>query len=206
VVGDDQQLIYGWRYASIELFLGFEKDWPGTRVVTLDENYRSTANIIAAASTLIAHNRKQKPKTLHTKNPRGNPIRLIEAGDEDEEAEWIAEQIANGEGQRTKKTDDGPYALGHLPSTAVLYRTNAQSRPRAGLIEQGSPASTAGPSSMNGEIKDLSRRWLSANPRDEISRERLTRHFQNTYPGVAPATPECRAIRLIGQVLERTTI
>src|SRR3989344_6053379 len=116
VVGDDQQTIYSWRGSNFEIFLNFERDWPESKVVLLEENYRSTANIIQAASALIAHNRRQKPKQLWTKNQPGERVKLFEAYDENGEAAWIAEEI---ERSRIKNEDAG---------AAVLYRTNAQSR------------------------------------------------------------------------------
>ena len=86
VVGDDQQTIYSWRGSNFEIFLNFENDWPEAQVMLLEENYRSTKNIISAAQTLIANNQRQKPKTLWTKNEAGPLIKIFEAADEEGEA------------------------------------------------------------------------------------------------------------------------
>ncbi|MDO8664942.1 MAG: UvrD-helicase domain-containing protein, partial [Candidatus Liptonbacteria bacterium] len=130
VVGDDEQLIYGWRYANLRIFLDFEKDWPGARIVFLEENYRSTKNIIGAASAVAQNNQYRRPKNLWTKNPAGAQIKIIETGGEDEEAEYIATQISNFP-SLTEESRSGQFSIsGEIPSrtTAILYRTNAQSR------------------------------------------------------------------------------
>lgn len=161
-VGDDEQLIYGWRYADLEIFLGFEKDWPGARVEFLEENYRSTGNIIAAASGVSKHNLERRPKNLWTKNPAGTPIVIAETADEEEEAEWIAKK-----------------ALGL--STAVLYRTNAQSRAiEQALIRHGIPYQIFGGLKFyeRKEVKDMVavlRYFVNRN--DSVSRERLEKNF-----------------------------
>ena len=165
VVGDDQQTIYSWRGSNFEIFLNFERDWPESKVVLLEENYRSTANIIQAASALIAHNRRQKPKQLWTKNPPGERVKLFEAYDENGEAAWIAEEI---ERSRIKNEDAG---------AAVLYRTNAQSR----AIEQALIAKSI-PYRIFGGLKFYERREVkdvvaalryAMNPKDQVSSERL---------------------------------
>lgn len=79
VVGDDEQTIYSWRYADIGIFLNFEKHWPGAQIFFLEENYRSTGNIIRAASNVVKNNRIRTPKTLWTKNAPGEPIMIFEA-------------------------------------------------------------------------------------------------------------------------------
>ena len=117
VVGDDDQSIYGWRGADIRSILGFEKDYPDATVIKLEQNYRSTANILDAANQVIAHNRGRKEKALWTEAGEGEPIRLFAAGDEREEAAWIADRM------RQMNRQGEPYG-----SMAVLYRTNAQSR------------------------------------------------------------------------------
>ena len=93
VVGDDEQTIYSWRYADIKTFLNFDKEWKGASVHFLEENYRSTGIIIRAAAAVAKNNRFRTPKNLWTKNPDGDLIMLFEAWGENEEAEWIAEQI-----------------------------------------------------------------------------------------------------------------
>jgi len=117
VVGDDDQSIYGWRGARIENILEFESRFPGTGVVRLEQNYRSTAPILAAANHVIAHNRGRKGKNLWTSKPGGEPIRVGFHGDEEDEARRAAE-IAQ------EHADAG----GKRADIVVLYRTNAQSR------------------------------------------------------------------------------
>jgi len=117
VVGDDDQSIYGWRGADIRNILDFEKDFPDATVIKLEQNYRSTANILDAANQVIARNENRKDKALWTQQGPGESIRLYRADDEREEAAWVCEQIRNLE------------SLGEDASRcAVLYRTNAQSR------------------------------------------------------------------------------
>ncbi|HEX8692139.1 MAG TPA: UvrD-helicase domain-containing protein [Longimicrobium sp.] len=124
VVGDDDQSIYGWRGADIRNILDFEKDFPAARVVRLEQNYRSTQRILDAANRVIAENVKRKGKTLRTDNPAGEPLTLVEAADELDEARWVAEeiQLRRGDDRRLKLRD-----------FVVLYRTNAQSR----ALEEG---------------------------------------------------------------------
>ncbi len=117
VVGDDDQSIYGWRGADIRNILDFEKDFPDAKVIKLEQNYRSTANILDAANQVIALNENRKDKALWTQQGPGEPIRLYRAGDEREEAAWICQQIRALEAQGEEAS-----------RFAVLYRTNAQSR------------------------------------------------------------------------------
>ncbi|MEA5000102.1 MAG: DNA helicase PcrA [Candidatus Limiplasma sp.] len=117
VVGDDDQSIYGWRGADIRNILNFEKDFPAAKVIKLEQNYRSTSNILEAANQVIAHNEGRKEKALWTDAKAGEPIRLFCAGDEREEAAWICDRI------HQRNLAGEPYG-----NTAVLYRTNAQSR------------------------------------------------------------------------------
>ncbi|MBI2150111.1 MAG: UvrD-helicase domain-containing protein [Acidobacteria bacterium] len=116
VVGDEDQSIYSWRGADIQNILSFEKDFPSVRVIKLEQNYRSTKNILAAAGAVVAHNEMRKGKALWTQNPLGEPITYMEAGDADEEAMYVADRILYHQ-----KAD---------PSVriAVLYRTNFLSR------------------------------------------------------------------------------
>ena len=116
VVGDDDQSIYGWRGADIHNILDFEKDYPDATVIKLEQNYRSTANILDAANQVIAHNSGRKEKKLWTEQGEGDPIRLFDAGDEREEAAWVADRI------RQLNRHGEPYG-----NMAILYRTNAQS-------------------------------------------------------------------------------
>jgi ATP-dependent DNA helicase UvrD/PcrA len=117
VVGDSDQSIYKWRGADINNILDFEKDFPGTRVVKLEQNYRSTQRILAIAATVIDNNLQRKDKTLWTKNPEGESAAVYRGWDEHEEANFVAQNIL-------KTRADGVAWDG----IAVFYRTNAQSR------------------------------------------------------------------------------
>ena len=117
VVGDDDQCIYQWRGADIRNILGFEKDFKGTKVVKLEQNYRSTGNILDAAHSIISHNRGRKPKKLWTEQEPGNKIVYYRAEDERDEAYFVASEI------NRMKSSDRKYS-----DFAILYRTNAQSR------------------------------------------------------------------------------
>ena len=122
VVGDDAQSIYSFRNADFRNILNFEKDFPQAKVITLDQNYRSSQNILNAASKLISKNVYQKPKNLWTENPVGPPISIIGTWDENTEAQWIVQKI-----EELKLSARGGPALGWNDFT-IFYRTNAQSR------------------------------------------------------------------------------
>ena len=117
VVGDGDQSIYRWRGADIRNILEFEEDYPGTKVVKLEQNYRSTQRILTLAAAVIANNRARKAKTLWTENPEGDVARVYRAWDEHEEASFVAQTIL------TVRTDGVPW-----DGVAIFYRTNAQSR------------------------------------------------------------------------------
>lgn len=117
VVGDDAQSIYSFRNADFRNILNFEKDFPEAKIVTLDQNYRSSQTILDAASQLISKNVYQKPKNLWTQNPVGPPISVVGTWDEKTEAELIAQKILEFLKQGFKLND-----------FTVFYRTNAQSR------------------------------------------------------------------------------
>lgn len=117
VVGDDDQSIYGWRGAKIENIQRFEQDYAQTKVVRLEQNYRSTSTILAAANALIDHNSGRLGKTLWTQGDKGEPIVLYAALNEEDEALFVARKIQTYFNQGHKLKDIG-----------VLYRSNAQSR------------------------------------------------------------------------------
>ncbi len=117
-VGDDDQSIYRWRGANIENILNFEKDFPGTCVIKLEENYRSTQTILKAAAGVVSENRNRKEKTLWTQNEQGEPIVYYRAEDEADEARSVCEFIIKHNQEEGVLFND----------MAVLYRTNAQSR------------------------------------------------------------------------------
>jgi len=118
VVGDDDQAIYRWRGADVSNILDFDRDFPGTRVVKLEQNYRSTANILEAAHAVISRASRRRAKKLWTTRDAGAPLRLVVAQDEHEEAQRIAAAVEE-ERRRGTRGDE----------IAVLYRVNAQSRP-----------------------------------------------------------------------------
>jgi DNA helicase II / ATP-dependent DNA helicase PcrA len=174
VVGDDEQTIYSWRYADIRTFLDFEKHWPGSKVYFLEENYRSTGNIIRAAAAVAEHNRYRTPKKLWTGKNDGAPIMLFEAWGENEEGEWIAGEIE-------KILADAGRGSAHHTEIAVLYRTNAQSRAiEQALIRRDIPYEIFGGLKFyeRREVKDAvaALRWAS-NKKDEVAKERLEKNL-----------------------------
>ena len=166
VVGDDDQSIYGWRGADIRNILDFEEDFPDAKVYKLEQNYRSTSNILDAANQVIAHNRGRKEKVLWTENGEGAPILLFGAGDEREEAAWICEQL------RQLERGGEPYS-----DMAVLYRTRAQSRViEEMLVRAGMPYRVFGDQRFydRKEIKDaLAYLRVIVNRNDDVSLERI---------------------------------
>jgi DNA helicase II / ATP-dependent DNA helicase PcrA len=116
-VGDQDQSIYSFRSADIRNIIEFEKDFPGTRIVTLEQNYRSTNTILRAANAVIENNSERKPKRLFSDLGEGEPVRVVEVEDEHAEARFVAAEIA--------ALIDRGYSASEI---AVFYRTNAQSR------------------------------------------------------------------------------
>jgi DNA helicase-2/ATP-dependent DNA helicase PcrA len=116
-VGDDDQSIYGWRGADVGNMMALQRDFPATRLVRLEENYRSTRPILDAANAVIARNTSRLGKTLRTVRPGGAPVVVLAAADERDEAEWIARELTTRE-----RGGVAWHGMG------VLYRTNAQSR------------------------------------------------------------------------------
>src|SRR5262249_54332024 len=118
VVGDDDQSIYSWRGASVSNILGFQRDYPNTALVKLEQNYRSDQTILEAAYAVISKNHKRVAKKLWSERPKGEPLSLIVARDERGEAQELARRIneLNREG------------LVKYQQVAVFYRVNAQSR------------------------------------------------------------------------------
>ncbi|MBR5731075.1 MAG: UvrD-helicase domain-containing protein, partial [Firmicutes bacterium] len=118
VVGDDDQCIYEWRGADIRNILEFEKDFPGAKVIKLEQNYRSKGNIISAAHSVISRNKARKDKKLWTADEAGEKVEYYRAEDDNEEARWTAAKISSLMRSEGLKYSD----------FAVLYRTNVQSR------------------------------------------------------------------------------
>ncbi len=166
VVGDDDQSIYGWRGADIRNILDFEKDYPDATVIKLEQNYRSTANILDAANQVIAHNAGRKEKRLWTETGEGEPIHLYAAGDERDEAAWIADRIR----QMNRKGR----AYGDM---AVLYRTNAQSRVLEDMLMRANiPYKVFGGQRFydRKEVRDvLAYLRVIVNPADDVSLRRI---------------------------------
>jgi DNA helicase II / ATP-dependent DNA helicase PcrA len=116
-VGDPDQSIYAFRGADIRNIMEFERDFPGTRVIALEQNYRSTNHILRAANSVIENNSERKPKRLFSDLGEGDPVRVVEVEDEHAEARFVAAEIAG--------LIDGGFSASEM---AVFYRTNAQSR------------------------------------------------------------------------------
>ncbi|HEX7030825.1 MAG TPA: DNA helicase II [Gammaproteobacteria bacterium] len=166
VVGDDDQSIYGWRGARVENIHRFQQDNPGTQVVRLEQNYRSTGNILKAANAVIANNRDRMGKNLWTSDEEGDPIRLYAAYNEQDEAQFVVERVRQWVNEGGQRSD-----------CAVLYRSNAQSRIfEEALIHAGVPYRVYGGLRFfeRQEIKDaLAYLRLLENRNDDASFERV---------------------------------
>ncbi|HUL81229.1 MAG TPA: DNA helicase II [Gammaproteobacteria bacterium] len=166
VVGDDDQSIYRWRGARVENLQRFQQDFPGTQLVRLEQNYRSTANILNAANAVIANNATRLGKTLWTEGPAGAPIKLYSAFNERDEAEFVINRIQDYVAQGNRRSE-----------IAILYRSNAQSRVfEEGLLAAGIPYRVYGGLRFfeRAEIKDaLAYLRLIANRDDDPSFERV---------------------------------
>jgi DNA helicase-2/ATP-dependent DNA helicase PcrA len=166
VVGDPDQSVYGFRGADIRNILEFERDFPGTEVIPLEQNYRSTNAILNAANTVIEHNRERKEKRLWSELGEGEPVRVVETEDEHAEARFVAAEVAGLVEYGT--------SLGEI---AVVYRTNAQSRVLEDvLVRQGVAYQVIGGPRFyeRAEIKDAIA-YLQAidNPFDAVSLTRI---------------------------------
>lgn len=129
VVGDDYQAIYGWRGANFRNILNFEKDYKNTKVIKLEQNYRSTKTILSAADQIIKFNKQRTDKTLWTENSEGVPITVYEALNEKDEADFVAMEIATKvKSIKYKVESPGGHSVLGYSDFAILYRTNAQSR------------------------------------------------------------------------------
>ncbi|HOX05871.1 MAG TPA: UvrD-helicase domain-containing protein [Planctomycetota bacterium] len=164
-VGDPDQSIYAWRGARIENILDFEKSFPGTRVVRLEQNYRSTAPILSAAAALISRNRQRIERGLWTEKAGGAAVELFTAIDEEHEAEEVVRRIAGLRSHGRK-----------LAECAVFFRTNAQSRAfEEAFLRNSVPYVLVSGTAFyqRAEVKDaLAYLRLAVNPRDEISFDR----------------------------------
>ena len=166
VVGDDDQSIYSWRGADIRNILEFEEDYPEAKVVKLEQNYRSTGNILAAANGVIANNRRRKDKRLFTSAEAGEKVAVYLASDERDEGRWIA-----GEIEKLRRAGKG------YDDFAVLYRTNAQSRMLEDmLLRAGVPYRIVGGVRFfeRAEVKDvMAYLTLVVNPANDLAARRV---------------------------------
>ena len=188
VVGDDDQAIYGWRGADIRNILDFERDFPAATVIRLEDNYRSTAPILTLANDVISLNEGRRGKTLRATRPGGEPVVLLEAADDRDEADAVAEAVAQWQAMR-----------GSWRDCAVLYRTNAQSRAMEEAMRRaGIPYRLVGAVRFydRREIKDLVA-WLRlvANPADD---EAFRRALTAPKRGVGETTLELLATEARG--------
>src|SRR5216110_3429906 len=197
VVGDDDQAIYGWRGADVRHMLSFQQDFPGTTLIKLEQNYRSTQVILDAANGVIAENARRLGKTLFTAQQGGEPVTLLTAADERDEAEWLA-------GELSRRAADGDMAYEGM---ATLYRTNAQSRPLEEAFRfRGIPYRLVGAVSFyeRREVKDvLAYLRLIANPADDEAFARIV-NVPRRGIGDASFTPLVRAATQWGKPLLET--
>ena len=166
VVGDDYQAIYSWRGANFKNILNFEKDYPEAKIILLEQNYRSTQNILDAANTVIAKNTEKRDKNLWTDQSQGTLIQMIEAGNEYQESLYIIRKISDITREGRKLSD-----------FACLYRTNAQSRSlEAAFVQHNIPYQIVGGFKFydRAEIKDvLGYLRFLYNPNDEAAFRRI---------------------------------
>lgn len=181
VVGDADQSIYGWRGADMQNILDFEKDYPDAAVILLEQNYRSTKNILSAANQVIENNSNRKPKNLWTENKEGNKITYYRADNERDETRFIVDRMQ--EEIRSNHRNYGDFA--------ILYRTNAQSR----VMEETLLKANIPYKMVEGhkfydrkEIKDiLAYLNVLVNPQDSISFERIV---NSPKRGIGPGSIE----------------
>jgi DNA helicase-2/ATP-dependent DNA helicase PcrA len=164
-VGDEDQSIYRFRGADINNILNFESDFPGAKIIKLEQNYRSTGNILGAATGVVSNNIARKGKTLFTSGGKGDPVRVVTCGNDREEAQFVLEKISS---LRSKYK---------LTDFAILFRTNAQSRPfEEELLRANLPYVVVGGVKFyeRAEIKDImSFVRLAIRPHDTPSVERV---------------------------------
>lgn len=189
VVGDDAQSIYAFRGANIQNILNFEKDYPDLKVFKLEQNYRSTKNIVNVANSIIANNKEQLKKLVFSEKEEGEKIKVMRAFSDNEEGKLVAEEILHQRTTKGLKWHD----------FAILYRTNAQSRSmEEALRKQGTPYKIYGGLSFyqRKEIKDLIAYFrLTFNPADE---EALKRVINYPRRGIGDTTVD-RIILSAGQ-------
>ena len=167
VVGDDDQSIYSWRGSDYRMILRFEEDFPGAKIFKLEENYRSTQTILAAANELVVNNTTRSSKTLFTKRSAGEPVTAFNAESDREEARYVIKKIK-------EHTQDGDASYRDI---LVLYRTNAQSRSfEEAFLAEGLPYRVVGGVGFyaRAEVKDmLSYLRFILNPADAVAFRRI---------------------------------
>jgi len=167
VVGDPDQSIYSWRFADLRNILAFEKDYPNAKVVILEQNYRSTRNILQAASDIISQNVNRKPKELWTENEAGSLVNIVESYTEDEESQFVVSEVERLVTQEKLSLKD----------FAAMYRVNAQSRAlEESFIRYGVPYRLIGSTRFyqRQEIRDaLAYLRVIRNPNDNLSLLRI---------------------------------
>lgn len=188
VVGDDDQSIYGWRGTNIRNILDFEKDFPNACVIKLEQNYRSTKNILSAANSVIRNNKSRKDKTLWTENTTGSVIHVFRSENDIEEAVFVSETIdKNAIGGKANYSD-----------FAVLYRTNAQSRAiEDRFVKKGIPYKLFGGVRFyeRKEIKDiLAYLKLIDNSADTVAIKRIINVPKRGIGEKSIETAECIAV------------
>ena len=203
VVGDPDQSIYSWRSADLRNILNFEKDYPDAKVVLMEQNYRSTRMILDVASHVISANRQRKPKDLWTENEPGMPCAVIETYTEQEEAQYVVNEIDNLMRRGEVKPGD----------CAVMYRTNAQSRVlEEAFIRYGMPYKLVAGTRFyeRREVKDIiAYLRLVQNPYDTVSLLRIINVPQRgigqrsldelTQWARSQGVPEYRALQLLAE-------
>ena len=169
VVGDDAQSIYKFRGSDFRNFLRYDSDWPEAKVIKLEENYRSTGNILAAATGIIKNNKMQRPKVLWTKKHTGEPITITGVPGADDEAYYIISQISQ------------IFVKDKKAEIAILYRTNAQSRPiEQSLLQNAIPYNIYGGLKFyeRMEVKDvLCALQYAANSENALVAQRIRKNF-----------------------------
>ena len=180
VIGDDSQSIYSWRGADFRNLLAFEKDYPEAKIILLEQNYRSTQNILNAAHQIIIKNKNRQAKKLWTANPQGHPITIFGAPDEKEEGRYIIDAILRHRKINSKLK---------LSDFTVLYRTNAQSRAlEEAFLKTGLPYKVVGTLKFydRREIKDmLAYLRLIQNPKDVVAMARIINVPARGFGGLA---------------------
>jgi len=177
VVGDDDQSIYRWRGAEVGNILNFGKDFADAKVITLEQNYRSTRNILLAANRMVSRNRQRKAKNLWTENPQGELLTFYSAEDEADEAKFVVRKIMEQcrPSSSSKGFSEEPPRIYH--DIAVFYRINAQSRAiEDELVKNRIPYAIVGGMKFyeRKEIKDvLAYLKVIANPSDSLSLRRI---------------------------------